>query len=174
MNADFNYFEKQVAQKVKQVKPKSKQRGYAKKLVAKMFTVIEESLNGGCDYDDIATAISETNVKISPSTLRRYHLANRKELGYATLPQQEVVDESSKKAQIIYKQHEREKILPLISREQNNQLQTQATESTSHEREPSKLVDRLRLSDSSLSDADFFDSDDDPSDFVKPYIRRGN
>jgi hypothetical protein len=138
MDADFNYFEKFVAQKVKQVKPKSKQRGYAKKLVAKMFTVIEESLNQGCDYDDIAVAISETNVKISPSTLKRYHLSNRKNFEQDNLPQ------------------------PQKSIEAEN---TQVNKSTDHELEPINLVDKLKLSNSSsqilsgssLTDDDYLD-----------------
>jgi hypothetical protein len=171
MDADFNYFEKFVAQKVKQVKPKSKQRGYAKKLVAKMFTVIEESLNQGCDYDDIATAISETKVKISPSTLKRYHLSNRKNFDPENLPQQQRLDQSNQKAIDSEKQYDSEKSLLSIGSELQAQLKTQANKSTDHGQEPSNLVDKLKLSE---SDADFFGGDDDHNDFVKPYIRRGN
>jgi hypothetical protein len=54
------------------------------------------------------------------------------------------------------------------------QLKTQANKSTDHEQEPSNLVDKLKLSNSLSSDADFFGGDDDHNDFVKPYIRRGN
>jgi hypothetical protein len=157
MDADLNYFEKVVAQKVKQVKPKSKQRGYAKKLVARMFSVIEESLKQGCDYDDIATAISETNVKITPSTLKRYHLANRK---------LKRVDEKTESFQTSQNQ------VTATVREQVNESERHSR--ISNEQEPSNLVDRLRLSNSSLDD-DFFNKDDDnESDFVKPYVRRGN
>jgi hypothetical protein len=183
MDADFNYFEKFVVQKVKQVKPKSKQRGYAKKLVAKMYTVIEESLNQGCDYDDIAIAISETNVKISPSTLKRYHLLNRKKFEQENLPQQQRLDQSNQKAIDSEKQYDSEKSLLSIGSEQRTtfggerqaqravateakaKLPTQANKSTDHELESINLVDKLKLSNSSsqilsassLTDDDYLD-----------------
>ncbi|MCC0175834.1 hypothetical protein I4641_02410 [Waterburya agarophytonicola K14] len=69
--------EKLVGKKIKSVKPKSKQPGYLKSLIKTHFSLIEDALANGCEYDDIAQAISETEVTISPSTLKKYHQTNR-------------------------------------------------------------------------------------------------
>ena len=41
-------------------------------LIKTHFSLIEDALANGCQYDDIAQAISETEVTISPSTLKKY------------------------------------------------------------------------------------------------------
>jgi site-specific DNA-cytosine methylase len=76
-NADLDLFELSVASDIKRIKPKVKKRGYAKELVEKLYSVIEEALTNGCSYDEIADAISTNQVKISPSTLKQYHVHNR-------------------------------------------------------------------------------------------------
>lgn len=77
---DLNLFEQSVASNIKRIKPKVKRRGYAKELVEKLYPVIEDALNDGCSYDEIAQAISTNQVKISPSTLKQYHVYNRGQL----------------------------------------------------------------------------------------------
>ena len=77
---DLNLFEQSVASDIKRIKPKVKRRGYAKELVEKLYPVIEDALNDGCSYDEIAQAISTNQVKISPSTLKQYHVHNRGQL----------------------------------------------------------------------------------------------
>ena len=74
---ELNLFEKSIASDIKRIKPKTKQRGYARELVDKLYSVIEAALEDGCSYEEIATAILARKVKISPSTLKQYHQANR-------------------------------------------------------------------------------------------------
>jgi hypothetical protein len=69
--------EKLVGKKIEKVKPKHKQAGYLKRLVTMQFEVIEDALERGCDYYDIAEAISE-EINVSPATLKKYHLANKR------------------------------------------------------------------------------------------------
>lgn len=73
--------EKLIGNKIKRVKPKHEQPGYIKKLVLKQFELIEEALDRGCDFEDIADVISEEiDRSVSAITLKRYHLANRRTL----------------------------------------------------------------------------------------------
>ena len=75
---DLDSFEKSIQSNIKNIKPKSKQRGYAKGLVKKLYLTIESALKKGCSYEQIAEAISERQVKISPVTLKQYHQSNKK------------------------------------------------------------------------------------------------
>lgn len=73
--------EKLIGKKIKKVKPKHKQSGYIKKLVLKQFELIEDALDRGCDFEDIADVISEEIKRsVSAITLKKYHLANRRTL----------------------------------------------------------------------------------------------
>jgi hypothetical protein len=175
MNAvNLSYFEKLVATSIKRKKPKKKQRGYIKELIAKLYPTIEQALSDGLEYEDIAEAISENNLKISPITLKQYHLANRN---------------LHNKAQ----DDEKSNTLPSDMTEPNpnggesdEMLQESSTNSLKEvvsydlPQEMNKMNDARsqnslveKLSNSSLDD-DFFDDADDSSDFVKPYVRRGN
>lgn len=71
-------FEKSIRSNIKNIKPKSKQRGYARNLVKKLYSTIESALSKGCSYEQIAEAISQKQVKISPVTLKQYHQSNKK------------------------------------------------------------------------------------------------
>lgn len=75
---DLDSLEKSIQSNIKNIKPKSKQRGYAKDLVKKLYSTIESALSKGCSYEQIAEAISEKQVKISPVTLKQYHQSNKK------------------------------------------------------------------------------------------------
>lgn len=70
-------FEKLIQSRIKKIQPKSKQRGYAKDLIEKLYPTIESALGKGCSYEEIADAISD-RVKISPVTLKQYHQANKR------------------------------------------------------------------------------------------------
>jgi hypothetical protein len=73
--------EKLIGKKIKKVKPKHKQSGYIKKLVLKQFELIEDALDRGCDFEDIASVISEEIKRsVSAITLKKYHLANKRTL----------------------------------------------------------------------------------------------
>jgi hypothetical protein len=72
--------EKAIAKKVDQTKSKTVQPGYLRKLVAKMHLRIEAALARGCEYDDLAKAITESGVKISAATLKQYHTEHRRQL----------------------------------------------------------------------------------------------
>lgn len=72
--------EKAIAKKVDQTKSKAVQPGYLRKLVAKMHLRIEAALARGCEYDDLAKAITESGVKISAATLKQYHTEHRRRL----------------------------------------------------------------------------------------------
>ena len=86
--------EKLVGKKIKSVKPKSKQPGYLKFLVKTHFSLIEDALANGCEYDDIAQAISETEVTISATTLKKYHGTNRTQKNLETESNQSTKTES--------------------------------------------------------------------------------
>lgn len=70
--------EKLIAKKITQTKPKSSQPGYIKRLISNLYLHIESALDNGCDYDDIARSISETEIKIKPATLKQYFNAERR------------------------------------------------------------------------------------------------
>ncbi|WP_036478426.1 hypothetical protein [Myxosarcina sp. GI1] len=72
--------EKTIAKKIDRTKDKANQPGYLRKLVTKLHLRIEAALARGCEYDDLAKAISETGVKISTATLKQYHTEYRREL----------------------------------------------------------------------------------------------
>lgn len=74
---NLDSFEKSVLSDIKGIKPKSKKRGYAKELVKKLYSGIEQALADGCSYEEIAATFSNKKVKISPATLKRYHSANK-------------------------------------------------------------------------------------------------
>ena len=76
---ELSPLEKQIAKKIKSTKPKSERKGYLRKLVDSLYTHIENALSNGCEYDDIAESISETKIQITASTLKQYHLANRRQ-----------------------------------------------------------------------------------------------
>ncbi|MDJ0573470.1 MAG: hypothetical protein QNJ53_31135 [Pleurocapsa sp. MO_192.B19] len=65
--------EKAIARKIEKTKSKASQPGYLKTLIAKLNPKIEDALNRGCEYDDLAKSISQTEVKISAATLKQYH-----------------------------------------------------------------------------------------------------
>ena len=69
-------FEKLIRSDIKNIRPKSKQRGYARELVEKLYSTIESALEKGCSYEEIADAMSK-KIKISPVTLKQYHQANK-------------------------------------------------------------------------------------------------
>ena len=71
--------EKLVAKKIEQTKTKVSQPGYIKELITKLYPKIEDALARGCEYEDIAKSICETQIKIKVSTLKQYHVANRRE-----------------------------------------------------------------------------------------------
>ena len=70
--------EKLIAKKITQTKPKSSQPGYIKRLISNLYSHIESALDNGCEYDDIARSISETEIKIKPATLKQYYNAERR------------------------------------------------------------------------------------------------
>jgi hypothetical protein len=72
--------EKAIAKKLDQAKSKGSQPGYLRELVAKLHLRIEAALARGCEYDDLAKAISESGVKISTATLKQYHTEHRRRL----------------------------------------------------------------------------------------------
>jgi hypothetical protein len=76
---ELSPLEKLISKKIKKTKPKVSQPGYLKRLVANLYLTIEDALEKGCEYDDIARSISETDVKIKPITLKQYHVANRRQ-----------------------------------------------------------------------------------------------
>lgn len=71
-------FEISIKSDIKGIKPKAKRRGYAKELVEKLYPTIEQALADGCSYEQIAEVLLHKNIKISSSTLKRYHKANKK------------------------------------------------------------------------------------------------
>lgn len=72
--------EKAIAKKVDQAKSKASQSGYLRKLVAKLHLRLEAALARGCEYDDLASSITESGVKISAATLKQYHTEHRRQL----------------------------------------------------------------------------------------------
>jgi hypothetical protein len=77
-DVNLDSFEESIQSGIKKIRPKSKQRGYVKGLVAKLYPTIEQSLANGCSYEEIAIAIARKNVKISSVTLKQYHLSNKR------------------------------------------------------------------------------------------------
>ena len=77
--ASLNSFEKLVQSKINKIKPRSKQRGYARDLIDKLYPTIESALEKGCSYEEIVDAVSD-RVKISPITLKQYHQANKRKI----------------------------------------------------------------------------------------------
>ncbi|MDJ0597162.1 MAG: hypothetical protein QNJ72_45610 [Pleurocapsa sp. MO_226.B13] len=75
---DLDSFEISIKSDIKSIKPKSKRRGYAKELVEKLYSTIEQALADGCSFEQIVEVLSLRNIKISSSTLKRYHQANKK------------------------------------------------------------------------------------------------
>ena len=75
---DLDSFEISIQSDIKSIKPKSKRRGYARQLVEKLHFTIEQALANGCSYEEIVAVLSSKNVKISSSTLKKYHQANKK------------------------------------------------------------------------------------------------
>ncbi|BAZ47077.1 hypothetical protein NIES4102_41230 (plasmid) [Chondrocystis sp. NIES-4102] len=71
-------FEISIESDIKSIKPKVKKRGYARELIQKLYFTIEEALADGCSFEQVADVLSKRKVKITSSTLKRYHLANRK------------------------------------------------------------------------------------------------
>ena len=72
--------EKAITKKIDKTKGKASQPGYLRKLVAKLHLRIEAALARGCEYDDLATSITESGVKISAATLKQYHTEYRRRL----------------------------------------------------------------------------------------------
>ena len=75
---DLDSFEISIESDIKGIKPKAKKRGYAKELVEKLHSTIEKALVDGCSYEQIVEVLSHRKIKISSSTLKRYHQANSK------------------------------------------------------------------------------------------------
>ena len=75
---DLDSFETSIKSDIKSIKPKSKKRGYAKELVEKLYSTIEQALANGCSFEQIVEVLSQKKIKISSSTLKRYHQANKK------------------------------------------------------------------------------------------------
>lgn len=75
---DLDSFEISIESDIKSIKPKSKRRGYAKELVEKLYSTIEQALADGCSFEQIVEVLSQRKIKISSSTLKRYHQANKK------------------------------------------------------------------------------------------------
>lgn len=75
---DLDSFEISIKSDIKSIKPKAKRKGYAKELVEKLHPTIEQALADGCSYEQIVIVLSYRNIKISSSTLKRYHQANKK------------------------------------------------------------------------------------------------
>lgn len=77
---ELSPLERTIAREIDKTKGKASQQGYLKKLVVKLHLKIEGALARGCEYDDIAKAIAEGGIKISPSTLKQYHTEYRRSL----------------------------------------------------------------------------------------------
>ena len=77
---ELSPLERSIARKIDNKKGKASQQGYLKKLVFKLHLKIERALARGCEYDDIAKAIAEGRIKISPATLKQYHSEHRRKL----------------------------------------------------------------------------------------------
>ena len=75
---DLDSFEISIKSDIKSIKPKSKKRGYAKEIVEKLYFTIEQALADGCSFEQIVEVLSQRKIKISSSTLKRYHQANKK------------------------------------------------------------------------------------------------
>ena len=75
---DLDSFEISIESDIKGIKPKAKRRGYAKELVEKLHSTIEQALVNGCSYEQITEVLKLRKIKISASTLKRYHQANSK------------------------------------------------------------------------------------------------
>lgn len=75
---DLDSFEISIESDIKAIKPKAKRKGYARELVEKLHSTIEQALSEGCSYEQIAEVLKLRKIKISATTLKRYHKANSK------------------------------------------------------------------------------------------------
>lgn len=152
--------EKIVGKKIEKVKPKHKQPGYLKRLVKTQFDLIEDALVRGCDYDDIAEAISE-EIKVSPATLKKYHLANKRKNGARKNPNFEESKNSKSRDLVKPTSVTNNEIVRTEIDEFEVETASSNTNLSDGERESSESSLRDRLQERSELDNSMFDEDDE-------------
>ena len=69
--------EKTLAKRINSTKGKTQKPGYLKELIIKLYPEISAALTRGCDYSEIAKSMTTDEIKVSASTLKKYHNQNR-------------------------------------------------------------------------------------------------
>ena len=163
--------EKLIGNKIKKAKPKHEKPGYIKQLVLNQFKLIEDALDRGCDFDDLADVISsEIGREVNANTLKRYHVANRRALqGENSTDKNSEYDENKDRgvppnktpSMLTTDDRDRQpKIDKSFSASNSNQPNTQ--DKSSEEGEKTSLRDKLQ---NSPLDSDLFGEEEDLSDY---------
>jgi len=156
--------ERTIRQKIRATKSKAQKPGYLKELVLKEYETIEEALKSGCEFDDIASSISETIIKISAATLKKYHLANRKARQGSVISK---VDKEEEKDNPVFpsqlKETKNKDAVPVVQNQtQSEVITTNHNHQERREEQKTTLAERLKQSTSSV---DIFSDEDIASEF---------
>ena len=165
---DLDSFEISIQSDIKSIKPKSKRRGYARQLVEKLHSTIEQALSNGCSYEEIVDVLSSKIVKISSSTLKKYHQANKKINQLSSKQSEDLGNKHSTKTKgskgssdLKFRRNQDRANSSRVNSLKKLQVDSQAQKLSDSKEKEHLIPLTQRLSGSSLTDDDYLDDFND-------------